>query len=279
MLPGDSLVDRIFEQGIGSASAFVIVLSHSSVVRKWVREELNAAIVSRIERGAKLIPVLIDDVQVPESLKSTVWIRIEDVDEYDEELATIVSAVFEKRERPPLGPVPAFAESGVPEIVGLTQADSIVLKCICETEVEIGYNSMMHDQIIASTSRYGLSPHIVDDALELLDGRGFIDGTRAADGMYVRVQVTSFGFESYSEAFRPTIEDEKRTLASYLVNELPLHQHASTVDLAKDLDIPISVLDHLVESFELRSYVSATKMAQGYLVGRPTVELRRSDLI
>ena len=45
MLPGDSLVDKLFEEGIHSATAIVIVLSTNSVDKPWVREEINAAFV------------------------------------------------------------------------------------------------------------------------------------------------------------------------------------------------------------------------------------------
>ena len=51
ILPGDSLVDKIFEEGIKNAEAILIVLSQSSVQKKWVREELNASVVKRIEKG------------------------------------------------------------------------------------------------------------------------------------------------------------------------------------------------------------------------------------
>jgi len=79
MLPGDSLVEKIFEDGIKNAQAVIVVLSHNSVNKKWVREELNAAFVKRINSGSRLIPVIIDDCAVPEALQSTLWERITDL--------------------------------------------------------------------------------------------------------------------------------------------------------------------------------------------------------
>lgn len=73
MLPGDSLVDKLFEKGLHSATAVVIVLSTNSVDKQWVREELNAAFVKHVEGGTKLIPVVLDDCRVPECLASTLW--------------------------------------------------------------------------------------------------------------------------------------------------------------------------------------------------------------
>jgi len=45
MLPGDSLVDKIFEEGIKDAEAFIVILSKNSILKPWVREELNAGFV------------------------------------------------------------------------------------------------------------------------------------------------------------------------------------------------------------------------------------------
>lgn len=69
MRPGDSLVDKIFEEGLKEARAVIIVLSKVSVQKPWVREELNTSVVNRISRGTRLIPVIIDDCEVPESLR------------------------------------------------------------------------------------------------------------------------------------------------------------------------------------------------------------------
>lgn len=43
ILPGDSLVDKIFEEGLKDADAIIVVLSENSINKPWVREELNAS--------------------------------------------------------------------------------------------------------------------------------------------------------------------------------------------------------------------------------------------
>ena len=47
--PGDSIVDKIFEQGIGQADAVIAVVSSYSVDKRWVRVELNTSVIKRIE--------------------------------------------------------------------------------------------------------------------------------------------------------------------------------------------------------------------------------------
>jgi hypothetical protein len=79
ILPGDSLIEKIFEEGLKNASAVIVVLSQFSVSKLWVKEELDAAAVKRINSGSKLIPVVLDDCEVPQVLQATVWERVRDL--------------------------------------------------------------------------------------------------------------------------------------------------------------------------------------------------------
>jgi len=61
MLPGDSLIAKVFE-GIPNAQAVIVVVSEFSVNKPWVREELNAAVIRKINGESKLIPVVIGNI-------------------------------------------------------------------------------------------------------------------------------------------------------------------------------------------------------------------------
>ncbi len=103
MKPGDSLVDRIFEQGLKSAQAVIIVLSAVGVTKPWVREELNNSAVSRINRGLRIIPVVIDQCEIPEALAATLWQRVDDLEHYDDAFQRILDAIFDRSTKPPVG--------------------------------------------------------------------------------------------------------------------------------------------------------------------------------
>ena len=109
ILPGDSLVDKIYEEGLKHAQAVIVVLSRNSINKPWARDELNAAVVKKINGLSKLIPVVIDDCAIPEALSSTVWQRIGSLASYERELERIVSAILDHREKPPIGDLPLYA--------------------------------------------------------------------------------------------------------------------------------------------------------------------------
>jgi TIR domain len=81
---GDNLVEDIFDQGISRADGCVLILSADSVQRPWPRAELNAAVVESIERGMKLIPILLDDIKVPPPLRPLVFYKVGDRNSEDE---------------------------------------------------------------------------------------------------------------------------------------------------------------------------------------------------
>ena len=98
--------------------------------RSWVREELNVSVVNRIIKGTKLIPVVLDDCEVPECLRATFWQRIENVGDYDESMQSILSAIFEADEKPALGNPPARFTGTAPKVAGLHRVDDLVLRAI-----------------------------------------------------------------------------------------------------------------------------------------------------
>src|SRR6266404_4398944 len=84
--PGDSLVGKIFDEGIAKADAITVVISKNSVDKAWVREELDASVVKRIEQKTRLIPIVLDDAQVPEPIKHLLWVKVNDPANFEEQV-------------------------------------------------------------------------------------------------------------------------------------------------------------------------------------------------
>lgn len=73
MQVGDSLFDKI-EEGLETSDYLLIVLSKHSVNSSWVKKELNAFLCNEISSGSvKILPVLIDDCDVPVFLREKLY--------------------------------------------------------------------------------------------------------------------------------------------------------------------------------------------------------------
>lgn len=123
LLDGDSLTERIFEQGIGEADIFIVVLSQHSVDSNWVKAELAVGLVRQIEKKCRLIPIVLDEVEAPVALQGTLQRRIADPASYDSEFDALLRSMFNKATTPPLGKPASYTSA--PSIRGMTPADAL----------------------------------------------------------------------------------------------------------------------------------------------------------
>lgn len=74
---GDRLVERVFD-GIAAASAQLVVLSQASTTSNWVLDELSAGRARSIATGSRVVPVLIEDCQIPNALAHLKYLDLRD---------------------------------------------------------------------------------------------------------------------------------------------------------------------------------------------------------
>lgn len=72
LLVGDALVPTI-AHAINQSRAVIIVVSNASIHSKWLRYELNAATQRMIQGGCRVLPVVIDDVDVPSEIATLLY--------------------------------------------------------------------------------------------------------------------------------------------------------------------------------------------------------------
>lgn len=91
--PGDSLVQRIFGDGIGRADAVIVVLSRHSAASRWMRAEIDAACMRRILDGIRVVAVCLDLVPVPAALGSLLHVRVDPTTDWSAEFERIMWAL------------------------------------------------------------------------------------------------------------------------------------------------------------------------------------------
>jgi hypothetical protein len=66
---GDSIVGKVFA-GLDQSDALLVVLSRASVTSRWVKEELNVAVMRRLSANdIRILPLLVETCDVPTPLK------------------------------------------------------------------------------------------------------------------------------------------------------------------------------------------------------------------
>ena len=91
---GDTFMRKI-RTGIQGASYFGIVLSKNSINSKWVKEELNEALMHETQaRGIVILPFLLDNSEVPQSLSDRIFVDFRK--DFDSGLRQILVVVRER---------------------------------------------------------------------------------------------------------------------------------------------------------------------------------------
>jgi hypothetical protein len=259
MLPGDSLVDKIFEEGIKDATAVIVVLSKFSVKKPWVREELNSACVKRINNGSKLIPLVIDECEVPEALKSTLRERIDDLNSYQKSFDRIVASIFGATDKPPLGAAPEYTRSFSSTIGGLSKLDSLVLRLSCENAMERNDKMINPTSLFLKDDKPIVPEQELADAFEMLDHGGYIELFRTIGAGLSHYTITTHGFDAYARECIPGYEGLVSDIVSALVNK-GLQDNRT---IAEALVLNTLLVDHVFDVLETNGHIKQAKMIGG----------------
>ena len=270
VLPGDRLVKKIFDEGIGQAEAVIVVISEYSINKPWVRKELDVSTVMQIEDNLKLIPVVIGTVekhQMPTSLRDTRWVRVRNLDQYDAELGEVVAMIYNHYEKPPIGQQPEYTRSDLGVIPNLRLADSQLLKLCCELEMQRGERkaSLLGDDVIEEAERADLHRDLATKSMKLLEGRGYLNARYTNRTVPFRLSVTDAGFDKYARTFLPGYEGLKTSVGLEIVN----HEARRSKAIAQSLDCPQVIVEHILALFKDRGWIDA------YQETSPWTDIRR----
>ena len=169
--PGDSLIRKIFEEGLSKAELFLIVLTRASVGSKWVNEELDVATVRRIEESVRVIPILAEDCSIPVSLRALKWVDLRrDFEGGIRELTKIAYGVSDK---PSPGGTPDYIRSLAETVGGLSpEATRLGLSILARTDLDSGREPQIGGQEFQADT--ALDPQEISDAVDELETLGLV---------------------------------------------------------------------------------------------------------
>ena len=254
---GDSLVQKIFEEGIRSAAIVIVVLSKISVEKKWVKEELDAAVVGRINQTSRLIPLLIEECDVPIALRATKWVRFHGdaslvVDE-------ILHSIHGTSEKPQLGAAPSYVKSSPIVIHGLTSLDAQVLLAIGDRFIQKADALIEPTEIIEQLSDLQLRPSQVEESLEILSDNHFISPIHTMGHRFAMVRLEPRGAEIIFRRKFSDFDSYYRQISADLVNE----ERQNNEEIAKFHSLPLILVNHVLDGLESQGLIKMSKSIGG----------------
>jgi len=251
MQPGDKLIGKIFDEGIGNSDTMIVVLSKNSVESSWVREEMDTGFVRRVEKKLRrLIPVVIEDCEIPVALESTFQVRIRNLKSYEAELDQIVAAIFRLSDIPEVGSVPAHTQVSYVGISPLARVDNFILRLACEVAIESGTSSPSPDRVWKRAELLEISRTDFDDALLLLDKYRFIE-KQTGDDRIIAFTVTIHGFHEYAKAYIPELESIRNAVIARIVNDRMMNSG----DIWRALGQPKVIINYIIQYFMNQGWI------------------------
>jgi hypothetical protein len=90
---GDSLIQKIFMEGLSKCDIFLILLSCASVKSKWVKEELDFMIIKKMEGVTRIILLIKEPCKIPPPLRALLWVDLSE--DFDAGIRRVVKTMYD----------------------------------------------------------------------------------------------------------------------------------------------------------------------------------------
>ena len=212
--PGDSIVKKIFEEGLRDTAAFAVILSKESVRSAWVREELSVATIRRIEDLTRVIPILKEDVELPTALRALHWVDMRS--DFDAGVRAVLNVLHGFAAKPPLGELPPHLRPVMEPIAGLSHLASGVGTYLLEaTPLDEPFINAVLNTTLAEALK--LTPVEVNDAVDELETQGLAETNSelgTAPFSFRFVEATYLLYHAFAAALPYSPADDVRTVVA-----------------------------------------------------------------
>lgn len=262
--PGDSLVMKLFDEGVHAVNAVIVIVSRYSAGKPWVRAELDAAVVRRIQENTRLIPVRLDETEIPAPLKALVWHEADRTEDGIRQAARRIADVLYSRDlRPAVAPPPAYVSAV--RIPGLTAADSQLLRLLAEEAIAVNdLRCVTWADVVARASSKGLDEALASESLAALEQRHCAKRLPiCAGGAITAVEVTRRGFREVIDSIVPGAETARKRIIATLVNAPPASSTVANDFAAMTNTPPLFVREFLLD-LKAAGHLTVVAYANGF---------------
>jgi hypothetical protein len=235
--PGDSLVEKVFEEGLKDCAVFIIILSTASVQSPWVKQELNVAVVGQIRKLTQIIPILAEDCEIPVALRSLRWLDVNDG--IDEVVHGIVDAAYRRKPDKPILQLPPDRIKNLLRTKPGFSQEATSLACLIVSDLDLSHTSQPLYGAKALQDALGLTPEQINDGADELATRGLVRLTRTMGTHpfeFAWLEPTYALYYEFSEFLKDKFDPEQdyRQVAACAVSR----KEVDGPTLAQDLALP-----------------------------------------
>lgn len=272
---GDSLVQKIFEDGLKQAAVFIVILSKVSVERPWVKAEVDVAKVRNIAESIILIPVKVDDCEIPESLKATAYLSLEHFGTIEKIADNIADTILGRLKAPHLGKLPVHVERTSIDLPGLRPIDARVTELAYDVAYEKDSAFVYVSDLMQKATDEGMSKDQVIESMDaLFDSYWFKEYSSRKSGVVILPPSTILPIASSKGHISDHLQLE---VAATIYSEIQGDKQLECDELVSRFGVPKIFIDAILESLHDQGYFSWSQPMGGTLgtVFIPTTSFKR----
>ena len=259
----DSLIDRIFREGLKDAAGLVLVLSRFNAVHEWTRYELDPSVIERIESITRLAVLLLDGREAPDGISERTPVFSVQKPGDLVELSTLLQE---------LGPAllsgnddfasEASERSDAPDafhVSGLDDTETMLLALACRCAIE--KNSLL---VKAEDVNVLAEPLQLDEdgfrlAMESLDLKDYISAKRAAGAQISALEVERHSFGIYMNHVLDDFDEIVADLAAEIVRGVRDNE-----TLVERSELPPLVVTYILDDLDEKGHITVIKQMRGH---------------
>lgn len=253
----DSIVEKV-NMGLKETNKCIIVFSKNINESKFMSTEINSIIHDYIYDNKLIIPVIIDqDVEVPKLINHLPYVKINDLNDYTNELNEICDIIFGRKELPKSGEVPTYFELN--KLPKCSKQDTDIFKRIGDYCLENSFDAELDYELLNIGKEFVENNYInkgndndyientIVGTLDTLEENGYIKDCSSNVGLpFTSKCFTSKGFDYYFKNFVEDSDNICKKVVSAIYND-----NIFKIDeLLNYCDINLNILNALITSFK-----------------------------
>lgn len=259
----DSLIDRIFLEGLKEAAALFVVLSRFNATHDWSQYELEASVIERIQAACGFAVILLDGRGVPPGLPANTPVfavnRPGDLIELSsllQELAPMLT------QRQGLAGTAEPADSGDDknefQIPGLEPVGTTLLALACRKAIESNSLLVKVDDVNSLAEPLKLDEETFRLALEGLAEQQHVKARRANGGQISVMEIERESFGQYMNYVLEDFDEIVGDLAEEIVSGVRDNE-----TLVERSQLPPLVVTYILDDLDAKGHITVIRQMKG----------------
>ena len=205
-------------------------------------------------------------------MKSTLWVKVGNLNDYTKEYNEVKMSILGTTNKPTLGSLPRHTFIDKLQFYDLSKLDSLIFSEACKISFEKNTELINTSDFIERLKQYDIPEEELFDTLEILDKKYYIETLKVLGDKTPAFSITNSGLKSFATEYYSEYTEYERKISFKIVNE----KIQESKELSEQLNIPHLLVTVILEDLSNNGLIEIQRVGGGMiLIIDISVELKR----